>query len=119
MGEHLSGELYGKVRVALMRREGLPSRVSFTYKFDEKRMGNAEGAIAKLFMVGLQKLCEDCRHAAREIRIATETAEKCPRRNKQGLCIDDTHPCSMKCERVAAAINAYRKEVNESAEKGQ
>ena len=115
MGEHLSGDKFAKVRVAFMRTDGLPSRVSYRYDAEERKMGNAERAVLALFLQGLHNLCDTCRHAMREMRIATEAAEKCERRRADGLCKDNSHPCSMKCARIADAINEYRKSVNDSS----
>lgn len=114
MAEHLSGLKYAKVRVVFLKNDGLPSRISFVWDEEEKRMGNAEKAVLALFKNGLHSLCDTCRHAMREMRIATETAEKCPRRRPDGLCKDNSHPCGMKCQRIAEAINSYRKEVNDA-----
>lgn len=118
MGEHISGGVFCKFKVAFMQTDGLPSRVAFDYKMDKQRMGNAERAVIRLFIEGLHNLCDTCRHAMRELRIATETAEGCPR-NCNGLCKDNSHMCSMACKRIADALNEYRKGVNANAEKGQ
>ena len=115
MSEHKTKNIYGKVRIAFHRNDGLPSRIEFVKSFDEKVMGNGERAVANLFCMGLHNLCDTCRNAMREMRIATDTARNCPRRNAKGLCKDSSHPCNAKCRVVADAINAYRTEVNNAA----
>lgn len=117
MGEHKRQDVFGKVRIAFVRNEGLPSRIEYSKDFDAKRMGNAEVAIMGLFINGLHNLCDTCRNAMREIRIATDTAKTCPRRKPDGLCKDSSHPCNAKCKVIAEAINKYREEVNANASK--
>ena len=115
MSEYKTKNIYGKIRIAFHRNEGLPSRIEFIKNFDERSMGNGERAIASLFCMGLHNLCDTCRNAMREMRIATDTARNCPRRNENGLCKDNSHPCNATCKVVVEAINAYRNEVNNAA----
>lgn len=112
MSEHKNKNIYGKIRIAFHRNEGLPSRIEFIKNFDERVMSNGERAIANLFCIGLHNLCDTCRNAMREMRIATDTARNCPRRNENGLCKDNSHPCNATCKVIVEAINAYRNEVN-------
>lgn len=105
---------FGKIKIKFpVGENGDLGRIEFEHDFCKHKQTVLSAPIIQLFLNGVRYLCDQCRHAKKELQIALEKRGTCPDyRDGRNWCSKKNEPCDMSCALVVESLNEYRKAVN-------